>query len=58
MLLDLDTLAVQSFSTAEPTDGFNQTDTDTANTGPGGQYTLCYICPGSAYCDTGVNVCG
>jgi hypothetical protein len=31
-------------------------DPDT-NTGPGGQYTLCYICPGSAYCNTGVHVC-
>jgi hypothetical protein len=30
---------------------------ETENTGPGGQYTLCFICPGSAYCNTGVNVC-
>jgi hypothetical protein len=55
MHLDLDSLTVESFSTiereTEPSPGLD------TNTGPGGQYTLCYICPGSAYCNTGVNVC-
>ena len=57
MELNLDTLVVQSFSTSSGREiGVPVTEPDT-NTGPGGQYTLCYICPGSAYCPSGVNVC-
>jgi hypothetical protein len=56
MQLDLDTLAVQSFSTSADREAGLPTP-ETENTGPGGQYTLCFICPGSAYCNTGVNVC-
>jgi hypothetical protein len=56
MQLDLDALAVQSSSTSTDREA-GVPSPETENTGPGGQYTLCYICPGSAYCDTGVNVC-
>jgi hypothetical protein len=56
MQLDLEALDVQSFSTSLEREAEPSTGLDT-NTGPGGQYTLCYICPGSAYCNTGVNVC-
>jgi hypothetical protein len=56
MQLDLDALAVQSFSTSTDREA-GVPATETENTGPGGQYTLCFICPGSAYCNTGVNVC-
>jgi len=57
MQLDLDALNVQSFSTSTDREASLPPATETENTGPGGQYTLCFICPGSAYCNTGVNVC-
>lgn len=42
MELDIDSLTVETFATtvaAEPREPVG-----TINTGPGGQYTLCYIC--------------
>jgi hypothetical protein len=56
MQLDFDALSVQSFSTSSDREA-SVPATETENTGPGGQYTLCFICPGSAYCATGAVAC-
>ena len=45
MELDIDSLTVETFSTtAAVASSIEPKEPGTINTGPGGQYTLCYIC--------------